>query len=142
MTMPSIGTAAPCVPTALFGTVTCLDDNGTIRSFPPFAADSSEDGWTFNMVRAVNGRDFREHFWEMHPTSDKFVAVASGSVNLHLRAHDGHPRRTFPLGPGTAVTVPAGRWHLLEVAEPSSVLTLARPTGTLLEPVAFDVATA
>ncbi|WTW98739.1 cupin domain-containing protein [Streptomycetaceae bacterium NBC_01309] len=141
MTKPSIGTATSCVPVALFGSVTHLDDSGTVRSLPPYTADASEDGWTFSMVRAVNGRDFREHFWEMHPTSDKFVAVTSGSVRLHLRAQDGQPPRTFVLGPGTASTVPAGRWHLFEVAEPSSVLTLARPTGALVEPVAFDLAT-
>lgn len=66
--------------------------------------------------------------WERHPVGDELVVCLSGSVTV-TRDVDGGPEHVV-LGPGEATVNPAGAWHAVDMAGPSSILTITAGLGT------------
>ncbi|MEU0162094.1 cupin domain-containing protein [Streptomyces sp. NPDC006261] len=76
------------------------------------------DGAEGRMVTILDGDGLGDH-WERHPAGDELVVCLSGSVTV-TRDVDGVPDRVV-LGPGEATVNPAGAWHAVDMAGPSSI---------------------
>ncbi|MFJ6615600.1 cupin domain-containing protein [Streptomyces sp. NPDC091289] len=85
------------------------------------------DGAEGRMVTVFDGDGPGDH-WERHPSGDELVACLSGSVTV-TRDVDGVPERVV-LRPGEATVNPAGAWHAVDMAGPSSILTITAGLGT------------
>jgi mannose-6-phosphate isomerase-like protein (cupin superfamily) len=62
------------------------------------------------------------HAGEMHPDGDEVLVMTSGCVDVVLELPDG--TRTVRVGPGQALVVPAGVWHLISCVEPGELLNI------------------
>ncbi|MFJ6940422.1 cupin domain-containing protein [Streptomyces sp. NPDC101132] len=83
------------------------------------------DGAEGRMVMIFDGDGLGDH-WERHPAGDELVVCLSGSVTV-TRDVDGVRDRVL-LGPGEATINPAGVWHVVDTAGPTSILAI---TATL-----------
>ncbi len=90
------------------------------------------DGWTLAAFRVATDADVHGDHWEMHPSGEELVAVLSGAIRLVLREGD-TPAETISLRAGQAFVVPRGRWHRIELDEPSELMSLTLRRGTELE---------
>ncbi|GAB2618153.1 hypothetical protein GCM10027168_58090 [Streptomyces capparidis] len=91
------------------------------------------DGWTVAAFHVETDEDVHADHWEMHPDADEAVCVLSGGARLTLRADGDCPERSVALAAGQAVIVPRGRWHRVELAGPSDLMSLTLRNGTRLE---------
>ncbi|MEV0980747.1 cupin domain-containing protein [Streptomyces sp. NPDC049915] len=92
--------------------------------------------WQLAAFHAASDADVHADHWEMHPEADELVCVLSGRVRFFLRPDTADaPEQTATLTGGTAVVVPRGRWHRMEVDGPVRLLSLSPREGTRLEPV-------
>ncbi|MFF0453662.1 cupin domain-containing protein [Nocardia africana] len=90
------------------------------------------EGWTLATFRVATDADVHGDHWEMHPSGEELVAVLSGGIRMYLReAGDGAD--PVSLRAGQAFIVPRGRWHRIEVDEPSELMSLTLRRGTELE---------
>lgn len=70
----------------------------------------------------------------MHPEAEEAVCCLTGGVRLYLRAAGpDEPPEAVQLPAGTAVIVPRGRWHRLELDAPSDLMSITLRHGTRLE---------
>jgi mannose-6-phosphate isomerase-like protein (cupin superfamily) len=60
------------------------------------------------------------HDGEVHPDGDELLFMVSGRVTVRLELPAGV--RTVELGPGDALVVPKGVWHLVEMREPGRLI--------------------
>ena len=60
------------------------------------------------------------HDGEVHPDGDELLYLVSGAADLKLELPDGDIH--VELGPGDAIVVPQGVWHLLTMVEPGVLL--------------------
>ncbi len=90
------------------------------------------DGWTLAAFRVATDADVHGDHWEMHPSGTELVAVLSGGIRLVLREGD-TPSTSVSLSAGQAFIVPRGRWHRIELEEPSELMSLTLRRGTELE---------
>lgn len=60
------------------------------------------------------------HGGEMHPDGDELLFMVSGAVTVRLELPTGD--RTVDLGPGEALVVPKGIWHLVHLREPGRLV--------------------
>ena len=67
------------------------------------------------------------HAGEMHPDGDELLYVVSGrfTVALELDAE----RRDVEMGPGVALVVPRGVWHLVTLQEPGQLVHITPGPG-------------
>jgi mannose-6-phosphate isomerase-like protein (cupin superfamily) len=75
------------------------------------------DGHTVGTAMVV---DDGPHDGEMHPDGDELLYVFSGRITVHLELPEG--ARDVPVGPGEALVVPRGIWHLIRRIEPALLL--------------------
>lgn len=99
-------------------------DSETLRAY---GAAVAADGAEGRMVMIFDGNGLGDH-WEVHPAGDELVVCLSGSVTV-TRDTDGEPERVL-LGPGEATINPAGVWHTVDMAGPTSILTITAGLGT------------
>ncbi|AHH21647.1 cupin domain-containing protein [Nocardia nova SH22a] len=90
------------------------------------------DGWTLAAFRVATDAEVHGDHWEMHPSGEELVTVLSGGIRLILRACD-TPEMSVTLRTGQAFVVPKGRWHRIELEEPSELMSLTLRAGTELE---------
>ncbi|MEV5652763.1 cupin domain-containing protein [Nocardia sp. NPDC052254] len=90
------------------------------------------DGWTLAAFRVATDAEVHGDLWEMHPDGAELVTVLSGGIRLILRAGE-TPETSVPLRAGQAFIVPRGRWHRIELDEPSELMSLTLRAGTELE---------
>jgi mannose-6-phosphate isomerase-like protein (cupin superfamily) len=75
------------------------------------------DGYS---VGAPNLTGDAPHAGEMHPDGDELLFLVSGRVQVTLELDDG--TREIEVGPGQAVVVPRGVWHLVHLLEPGQLV--------------------
>ncbi|MGK5558539.1 cupin domain-containing protein [Actinomadura kijaniata] len=93
------------------------------------------DGWHLAAFHLESLADAHPDHWEVHPAAEEVVAVLRGSARLFLRPpEEGGAEEAATLAEGTAVIVPRGRWHRLEVDGPTDLMTVTLREGTRLEP--------
>jgi mannose-6-phosphate isomerase-like protein (cupin superfamily) len=88
------------------------------------------------VVGAKHGRepgDFHPAEWEMHPHGEELLLLLSGALDVILDLPDGE--RTVELTTGGACLVPRGVWHRITMRQPSDLVFVTSPQGTLLRPV-------
>lgn len=59
---------------------------------------------------------------EMHPDGDEILLMISGRIDVHLELDDG--TKTVRVGPGEALVVPRGIWHLIDSIEPGQLVNI------------------
>ncbi|MER7498772.1 cupin [Nonomuraea pusilla] len=97
-------------------------------------ADPDEDGWRLTAFHARTGADVHADHWEVHPEAEELVSCLIGKMRLYLRPErPGQQEEEIRLTAGTAVIVPRGRWHRIELDIPSNVLAVTLPRGSRLE---------
>ncbi|UGQ12159.1 cupin domain-containing protein [Yinghuangia sp. ASG 101] len=92
-----------------------------------YSAAVAADGPEGRMVMIFDGDGPGDH-WESHPAGDELVVCLSGSATV-VRDADGEPD-SVRLGPGEATVNPAGVWHAVDMAGPTSILTVTAGVGT------------
>ncbi|MVO84944.1 cupin domain-containing protein [Streptomyces sp. p1417] len=92
-----------------------------------YSAAVAADGAEGRLVTIFDGDGPGDH-WECHPAGDELVVCVSGSVTV-TRDVDGVTERVA-LGPGEATVNPAGAWHAVDMAEPSTILTITAGLDT------------
>lgn len=93
-------------------------------------AGSGRDGWRLAAFHAKTDADVGADHWEVHPEAETVVSCLIGKMRLYLRPErPGRPEEEIGLTAGTAVVVPRGRWHRIELDTPSSILTMTWPQG-------------
>jgi mannose-6-phosphate isomerase-like protein (cupin superfamily) len=60
------------------------------------------------------------HAGEMHPDGDELLFLVSGAITVRLELPGGD--RTIDMGPGEALVVPKGVWHLVHLREPGTLV--------------------
>ncbi len=97
--------------------------DGAAGLMPPSAGGPPRrlDGHTisFGPIRSDN---LPPHAGEMHPDGDEVLVLASGCIDVVLELPDG--TRTVRVGPGEALVVPRGVWHLIQCVEPGQLLNI------------------
>ena len=110
-----------------------FEPSGTVRADERRMAGGGDE-WRLAMFHAETDDEVHADQWEQHPNADEAVCCVSGGIRLHLRgAQPGTPDDVVQLGPGRAVVIPRGRWHRLELREPSDLLVVTLRRGTQLE---------
>ena len=95
---------------------------------PPKRLDGHTIG--FGEIRADN---LPPHAGEMHPDGDEVLVMTSGYIDVVLELPDG--TRTVRVGPGQALVVPRGVWHLIECVEPGQLLNITPGPGGEYRPL-------
>jgi len=123
------------IPVELFApTALSLQGGGRMRAEAPPRTSAHGDAWSVAMFHAETSQDVHGDHWEMHPAGEEAVCVLSGAVRLILRAEDeAGDGEGVTLGAGTACIVPRGRWHRLELDEPTNLMSVTVRQGTRLE---------
>lgn len=92
------------------------------------------DGWTVATFHVETDAEVHSDMWEMHPSGEELVSVLSGSARIYLRPETVDGAADFVrLTAGNAVVVPRGRWHRIELDEPSDLMSIGPRRGTRLE---------
>ncbi|MFI5640075.1 cupin domain-containing protein [Streptomyces goshikiensis] len=96
---------------------------------------SSDSGaWQIATFHVETDAEVHADHWEMHPEADEAVCCLAGGVRLYFRpTTPGGAEDMVRLSAGTAVIVPRGRWHRLELNAPSDLMSITLRHGTRLE---------
>jgi quercetin dioxygenase-like cupin family protein len=114
-------------PIDLFAAGIHLHDDGGVTAGER-RMDGGGDGWQIAAFRVATDADVHADHWEMHPDAEELVTVLRGSARLYLR-----PEGMVRLHAGSAMIVPRGCWHRIELDEPSELMSIGRRRGTRLE---------
>jgi mannose-6-phosphate isomerase-like protein (cupin superfamily) len=119
----------------LFTAMLSFEPDGVVRTRERRFTPDSGAGWQAAAFHATTSADVHADHWEMHPEADEAVLCLSGGLRMYLRPseEDGGEEETTVLRAGMAVIVPRGRWHRLELEEPSDLLSITPRRGTRLE---------
>lgn len=126
----------------LFATLLSFNADGSIRLGERSFTTAYDGGWQAAAFHAETDADVHADHWEMHPEADEAVCCLSGGMRVYLRPadddadsdNDGDGAEEMTLLPaGSAVVVPRGRWHRLELDAPSDLLSITPRRGTRLE---------
>jgi mannose-6-phosphate isomerase-like protein (cupin superfamily) len=96
---------------------------------------TEDTAWRLGMFHAATDDVHADH-WERHPNGDEAVCCVRGALRVVLRADtpdDNDDMFAVPAGRG--VVVPRGRWHRIELDEPSDLLVVTVRSGSQLKPV-------
>jgi oxalate decarboxylase/phosphoglucose isomerase-like protein (cupin superfamily) len=98
---------------------------------------AGDQDWSLGAFHAETNGDVHSDHWERHPRGDEAVCCIRGAVTLVLRPSepDETSEDVVRLLTGQASIVPRGRWHRLEVEEPTDLVAITLPDGTLFEKV-------
>ncbi|MBY8887073.1 cupin domain-containing protein [Streptomyces sp. PTM05] len=121
-------------PVDLFASFVRLDGDGRAHA-EPREFDPSRDGWQLMTFHAETDADVHADRWEAHADADEVVSCLTGGIRLHVRpaseAESQHEEVRVPAG--SAVIVPRGRWHRIELDAPSDIMSLVVAHGTRVE---------
>lgn len=104
-------TTTPLAPADLFASAPHLHPGGDVRAAERRMTHSDPGAWQLATFHVETGADMHADHWEMHPEAEDMVR----------------------LRPGTAVIVPRGRRHRLELDAPSDLMSITLRHGTRLE---------
>ncbi|MFB7653578.1 MULTISPECIES: cupin domain-containing protein [unclassified Streptomyces] len=121
-------------PLDLFTSALHIGPGGDVRAGERRMASGGAGAWQVATFHVESDADVHADHWEMHPEADEAVCCLTGGVRLHLRLTGPDTgEETVRLRPGTAVIVPRGRWHRLELDAPSDLMSITLRAGTRLE---------
>lgn len=119
-------------PIDLYGCALRLSEGGNV-SAEQRRMSADVDGWTLAAFHVETEEDVHGDHWELHPAADEAVCVLAGTARFILRANQGGAEEAVTLTSGTAVIVPRGRWHRLELDGPADLMSITLRRGSQLE---------
>jgi mannose-6-phosphate isomerase-like protein (cupin superfamily) len=127
-------TTTPFSPVDLFVSALHIHRDGDVEAAERRMTSSDSGAWQIATFHVETDADVHADHWEMHPEADEVVCCLTGGVRIHFRATgpDG-AEHMVRLQAGTAVIVPRGRWHRMELDAPSDLMSITRRNGTRLE---------
>ncbi|QLH23807.1 cupin [Streptomyces sp. Rer75] len=122
-------------PIDLFASALRFHPDGGVRAAEREMTGSDPgDAWQVATFHVETDADVHADHWEMHPEADEAVCCLTGGVRLAFRpTSPGGTEDVVRLAAGTAVVVPRGRWHRLELDAPSDLMSITLRHGTRLE---------
>ncbi|QNS02348.1 cupin domain-containing protein [Streptomyces xanthii] len=118
----------------LFASALHFRPDGEVRAAERRMASSDSDAWQIATFHVETDADVHADHWEMHPQAEEAVCCLTGGVRLYLRPETpGEAEDMVRLQAGTAVIVPRGRWHRLQLDAPSDLMSITLREGTRLE---------
>ncbi|MFE9846767.1 cupin [Streptomyces goshikiensis] len=125
MTMPAID---------LFASALQFRPDGDVRVAERRMTSSDSGAWQIATFHVETDAEVHADHWEMHPEAEEAVCCLTGGVRLYFRpTTPGGAEDMVQLSAGTAVIVPRGRWHRLELNAPSDLMSITLRHGTRLE---------
>ncbi|MFD0684638.1 cupin [Actinomadura fibrosa] len=120
----------------LSSALTFLPD-GSVQAGPPRMTTGS-GGWQAAAFHVETDEDVHSDHWEVHPASEEAVlCLGGGGLRIYFRPEEpGGEEEMVALPAGSAVIVPRGRWHRLELDGPSDVMSIGLRDGSRQERVA------
>ncbi|MEV4006211.1 cupin [Actinomadura sp. NPDC049753] len=120
-------------PIDMFASALTFHPDGAVR--PAERRMTSDDGgWQIAAFRVETDEDVHADQWEVHPAAEEAVCCLSGGLRIYFRPErPGGEEEMVRLPAGTAVVVPRGRWHRLELDAPSDVMSVTLRQGSRLE---------
>ncbi|MFJ8471268.1 cupin domain-containing protein [Kitasatospora sp. NPDC094011] len=127
-------TTTPITAVDLFAAALHIRPDGDVRAAERRMSGGDADTWQVATFHVETDADVHGDHWEMHPAADEAVCCLSGGVRVYFRpVEDGAEEETVRLPAGSAVVVPRGRWHRLELDAPSDLMSITLRGGTKLE---------
>ncbi|GAA1894391.1 cupin domain-containing protein [Streptantibioticus ferralitis] len=127
-------TTTPISSIDLFASALHIQPDGDVRVAERRMTSSDSGAWQIATFHVETDTDVHADQWEMHPEAEEAVCCLAGGVRLYLRpARPGGGEDMVRLHAGTAVIVPRGRWHRLELDAPSDLMSITLRHGTRLE---------
>ncbi|WP_055714510.1 cupin [Streptomyces torulosus] len=127
-------TTTPLSPIDLFASALHIHPDGDVRAAERQMTNSDSGAWQLATFHVETDADVHADHWEMHPQAEEAVCCMTGGVRLYFRpARPDDTEDMVQLQPGTAVIVPRGRWHRLELDAPSDLMSITLRHGTRLE---------
>ncbi|MCX4745915.1 cupin domain-containing protein [Kitasatospora sp. NBC_01287] len=124
----------PTTTVDLFASALHFHADGEVRAGERQMTGGPAGAWQIGAFHVATDADVHADQWEMHPRADEAVCCLTGGVRLYLRAPEaGGAEELVRLPAGTAVIVPRGRWHRLELDGPSDLMSVTLRQGTRLE---------
>ncbi|MEU8306991.1 cupin domain-containing protein [Actinomadura sp. NPDC048955] len=120
-------------PIDMFASALTFHPDGAVRAAEP-RMTSDDGGWQVAAFRVETDEDVHADHWEVHPAAEEAVCCLSGGLRIYLRPEEpGGEEEVVRLAAGTAVVVPRGRWHRLELDGPSDVMSVTLRRGSRIE---------
>lgn len=127
-------TTTPLSPIDLFAAALHIHPDGDVRAAERRMTNSDSGAWQLATFHVETNVDVHADHWEMHPQAEEAVCCLTGGVRLYFRpTRPDDTEDMVQLQPGTAVIVPRGRWHRLELDAPSDLMSITLRHGTRLE---------
>ncbi|MBO1416664.1 cupin domain-containing protein [Streptomyces sp. FH025] len=127
-------TTTPIAAVDLFASALLIHPDGDVRAGERRMASGDSGAWQIATFHVETDADVHGDHWEMHPEADEAVCCLTGGVRVYFRpAEPGGTEDMVRLREGTAVIVPRGRWHRLELDAPSDLMSITLRHGTRLE---------
>lgn len=107
-------------------------DDVTVTAIDLFSQPVQLPGgsWTLSAFHATSNAEVHADHWEIHDEADEVVSCLDGALHLHLRGDRAGEDDVVALTSGSAVVVPRGRWHRIELDRPSDILAVTVRRGT------------
>ncbi|MEV0280317.1 cupin [Streptomyces sp. NPDC050610] len=122
------------LPIDMFARAIHFHKSGTVTDAEPRTA-GDPDAWQLAAFRAETDQDVHSDHWEMHPAAEEVVCCLSGGMRLYLLPErSGDAEEMTRLTPRTCLIVPRGRWHRIELDEPTDLMSLTLRHGTQVRP--------
>lgn len=124
----------PIAAVDLFASALHIHPDGGVRATERRMTGGDADAWQIATFHVETDADVHADHWEMHPAAEEAVCCLAGGVRVHFRpVEPGAAEEMVRLPAGTAVVVPRGRWHRLELDAPSDLMSITLRHGTRLE---------
>lgn len=118
----------------LFASALHFHPDGDVRAVERQMTSSGSGAWQIATFHVETDADVHADYWEMHPEAEEAVCCLTGGIRLYFRPdRPGGAEDMVQLQAGTAVIVPRGRWHRLELEAPSDLMSITLRHGTRLE---------
>ncbi|MFV5997239.1 cupin domain-containing protein [Streptomyces sp. NPDC056231] len=118
----------------LFASALQFRPDGDVQAAERQMTSSDSNAWQIATFHVETDADVHADHWQMHTEAEEAVCCLSGGVRLYFRpTTPGGAEDMVQLQAGTAVIVPRGRWHRLELDAPSDLMSITLRHGTRLE---------
>ncbi|MBP0938298.1 cupin [Streptomyces sp. KCTC 0041BP] len=118
----------------LFASALQFRPDGDVRVAERRMTSSDSGAWQIATFHVETDAEVHADHWEMHPEAAEAVCCLTGGVRLYFSpTTPGGAEDMVQLSAGTAVIVPRGRWHRLELNAPSDLMSITLRHGTRLE---------
>ncbi|MEU7059038.1 cupin [Streptomyces sp. NPDC046197] len=118
----------------LFASALHFRPDGEINADARQMTSGRPGAWQIATFHVETDADVQSDYWEMHPAAEEAVCCLTGGVRLYFRpTAPGGAEELGRVPAGTAVIVPRGRWHRLELNAPGDLVSITLRHGTRLE---------